>query len=158
MNTRCKSQWTLVAVAGLVASSTFIFLASQVKEINEPNPSAVNREKVARSVGTDRVWVDVAEVIYVNQDFSAFIFMGKGEAFSSFEISPDGDELLSEKEFRSAYPSRYGEVRRFTRGGRTLWGIVLSTTAGEWEQGRERYLENWRLAKERFKSRAKDHE
>ncbi len=101
-----QQKQTLVAVSIVVAFLTICtVLVQRLQEVNEPHPSSVNRSAMEQSLSTDRVRVHVDEVFYVNQDFNAYIFTGKSEGFSSLQISPDGDELLSEKEFRLAYPS-----------------------------------------------------
>ena len=145
---RAQTQWIGAGVIALAAIVTFKWLGESHREVKEPDPKSVSKVNLEAELSTGRVQVRIDELFYVNRDFNAFIFTGRVKPVEPSKVNLSFQELLPSEEYRSIYPSTFGEVRRFTTVNKTLWGIVVSTTSGEWDQGRERFLERWELAKQ----------
>lgn len=149
---KAQTQWIGAGVIALAAIVTFKWLSDSVREVNEPDPTSVSKADIEAALSNGRVQVRIDKLFYLNRDFNAFIFTGRVKPVDPSKVSLSFPAILPSEEYRFLYPSTFGEVRRFTSGNKTLWGIVVSTTSGEWDQGRERFLERWELAKQNLQS------
>ncbi len=150
---RAQTRWIAACVTAVACTVTFKWLSDSLREVNEPGPTSVSKADLESELSNGRVQVRIYELFYINRDFNAFIFVGLVEPSGASKVNLSLQEILQSEQYRSIYPSSFGEVRRFKQGHKSLWGIVVSTTAGEWEQGHECFMNQWALAKQKMEKR-----
>lgn len=136
----------IVTALGFVGYSLY-GLVVRIRAINEPNPKSVDLLDITRILSNDRVSVRIDDLVYVNRDFNAYIFLGQLSRSTNGKSADPKREVWDRIDYDTCYPNSFGEVRQFKQGDRLLFGIVRSTTATEWQQGKSRFLTKWAESK-----------
>ena len=131
--------WLLTA-GTIVAGYLVLGFVRIILSVNEPDPASVSVERVAdilKKSGFDTV---PSEILYVNLDFDAYIFVGTPPSLGQ---GPDWIGQIDGAPFETM-TGTHGLIRwRQILKGRDYVGVIVSSERSELRQGLPRFEAKW---------------